>query len=171
MKTKKDEIADLYRIRDFYIHLWEKEKGMNRALWVLVGILGMVISLLFIEKASASTIELIYPTTTIQKGQEFTVTAMIIPERSNYTVSLNMCFQNAEFQGFEQDYDWIQLSVPEYWNSTTNTVERTSGFPGGFNTTTVFGTFIFKATETGFINIATATSSLIFDADNKNVFK
>lgn len=118
----------------------------------------------------ASSIQLVPSITYATKGQEFEVTALIIPERSNYTVSLKMCFQNAEFQGFEQSNEWLQLRVPKYWETNQGMVARTAGFPGGFNTSTVFGKFIFKATETGFINVSTDTSSLILDADNKNVY-
>ena len=171
MKTHKDELEDMSRIRDFYILLLEKQKRKNRFLWVLVGVLSVIILLLSRDIANASTIQLIYPTSTIQKGQEFEVTALIIPERSNYTVSLKMCFQNAEFQGFEQSDEWFQLRVPKYWETNQGMIARTAGFPGGFNTSTVFGKFIFKAKETGFINVSTDTSSLILDADNKNVYE
>lgn len=130
-----------------------------------------ICSLIFFDRAKASTIQLIYPTSTIQKGQEFEVTALIIPERSNYTVSLKMCFQNAEFQGFEQSDEWLQLRVPKYWEVNNGMIARTAGFPGGFNTSTVFGKFIFIATETGLVDISTEPSSLILDADNKNVYE
>lgn len=130
-----------------------------------------ICSLIFFDRAKASTIQLIYPTSTIQKGQEFEVTALIIPERSNYTVSLNMCFQNAEFQGFEQSNEWLQLRVPKYWETNQGMIARTAGFPGGFNTSTVFGKFIFKATEDGLIDVSVNSSTIILDRDNKNVYE
>ena len=130
------------------------------------------ISLLFLlSDAHASTIKLISSTQYAQKGQEFEVTALIIPERSNYTTSLRMCFQNAEFVSFYQSLEWLQLRVPKYWEVNNGIIARTAGFPGGFNTTTVFGKFIFKATETGFINVTTEPSSLILGADNKNLYE
>lgn len=102
MKTHKDELEDLYRVRDFYIHLYEKERKNNRFLWIFIGILGMVISLLSIDIARASTIQLIPSSVYAEKGQEFEVTALIIPERSNYTTVLKMCFKNAELMSFYQ---------------------------------------------------------------------
>lgn len=148
-----------------------RSKTKDKLFWMFYLIIWFVMMIILSPfMCKASSIQLVPSITYATKGQEFEVTALIIPERSNYTVSLKMCFQNAEFQGFEQSNEWLQLRVPKYWETNQGMVARTAGFPGGFNTSTVFGKFIFKATETGFINVSTDTSSLILDADNKNVY-
>jgi len=130
------------------------------------------IPLLFLlSDTHASTIQLQSPTVYAKKGQEFEVIVLIIPERSNYTTVLKMCFKNAELMSFYQPVEWLQLRAPKYWETNQGMVARTAGFPGGFNTTTVFGKFIFKATEDGLVDVGVSTSSLILDGDNKNVYE
>lgn len=146
-------------------------KVTKDAIWTFIGIIGMFLALYFMEEAKASTFELVPSTSTIKSGQEFHIRVFIVPDSKNYTVNMRMNIEGADVIAWKTSRDWIELPVPYYWQDYGWGISRTAGFPGGFSEKTYLGTAQLIATENGFVNVSTATSSMILNGDNKNVYE
>ena len=123
--------------------------------------------------AYAATITLSPTTISVVKGQNVSIVISADPAGSKlYTVKSSISFPASllEMTSFTQSAGWVPLSMAGYdsVDNTNGAVVKTAGYPGGFSNATSFGTFVFRAKESGTATISVANTSFAYDAQSKN---
>lgn len=122
---------------------------------------------------AATTASLSPASANVAVGQKFNIAISVNPQGTNdYAEKLEVNYPAdiLEATAFTFSGNWIAMTASGYdsIDNTNGSLIKTAGYPGGFSSTTVFGTIYFSAKKAGSGTIRIGNSSLAFQASGQS---
>ncbi len=124
--------------------------------------------------ASAATFSMSPANISVTEGQNFSVNILVDSQNSaSYTGKLEFKYSPAllEVKSFSFGDNWMPISQPGYdlIDNAGGILIKTGGYPGGFNSKTLFGTITFRAKKVSDGIMQITTDSMALDSESKNI--
>ena len=137
--------------------------------------LGLLMFLLILlpQITLASSISLFSSTSSVKPDKTFSLSIYVDPETtSSYTAQANIDFPAnlVSIESFTYAASWFPISQPGYdsIDNVNGSMVKTAGYPGGFSSSTLFGTAVVKVKSAGSIDIYVNDKSYVLDVDSNN---
>ena len=141
---------------------------------ILTTISTAIVILVLTMPASATTIVSLSPASVnVAQGQNFNAVISVNPQGiSNYAEKIELKYPADMLQvnSFILGSTWMALTQPGYdlTDNTNGLLLKSAGYPGGFSSTTTFGTVSFYAKKAGSGTITIGNNSLAFEVNSQS---
>ena len=142
----------------------------------LVYVIAVVMFLIFYGKVSAISEVSLYPVNlSVSAGQKVNVNVLINPQNvNNYTFKMVVSYPanilSVSSFSFSNN-NWVPLTQSGYdfVDNSMGVITKTAGYPGGFSSSTNFGTITFTALRSGVGTIKLVNDSFSLDSSGQDV--